>query len=208
MRRFTSYTKVQIAIGAMLRGRHVRRLDPPRRLLNVGCGPEANPAFVNLDYHWTPDIDVCWDIVKKPYPFADGAFDGIYTEHCLEHIPFESFRANCREFFRLLAPGGTVRIIMPDGEIYLDIYQERKMGGTRRMPYEESYPTPMARINGLFRNHGHLFIYDFETVRVVLESCGFVAITKESFGKGRNPSLLIDTERRAFESLYVEAVKP
>ena len=77
------------------------------------------------------------------------------------------------------------------------------------MPYEreEGYPTPMSRINGIFRNHGHQFIYDFETFKYLLVKTGFKDIKKESFGHGRDPRLLIDQQMRADESLYVEATR-
>jgi hypothetical protein len=75
------------------------------------------------------------------------------------------------------------------------------------MPYEETYISPMHRINGIFRNYGHQFIYDFETARLLLEEAGFTEITKQSFGKGRLDALLKDSKHREHESLYVEAVK-
>ena len=208
MRKLTSYSKVQSIIGDLVRGSTLGIRKNKSRLLNVGCGSNTNKDYINLDYAWRPEIDICWDIVKKKYPIDSKSLDGIYTEHCLEHIPFESFKSNCEEFFRMLKSEGTIRIIMPDDELYLDIYQDRKNGGKKLMPYEEAYPTLMARINGIFRNHGHLFIYDFETVKKVLTEVGFINITKESFRVGRMRSLLIDTEWRANESLYVEASKP
>ena len=208
MRTLTSYSKVQYLIGNLIRGWRAGIRKKESKLLNVGCGPNADKNFINLDYWWTPDIDVCWDIVKKKYPIRDGSLEGVYTEHCLEHIPFKSFKENCKEFFRMLKSKGTVRIIMPDGEIYLDIYQDRKKGSSKQMPFEEGYETPMGRINGIFRNHGHLFIYDFETVEKILRDVGFVEIKKVSYQVGRAPTLLIDTEWRRIESLYVEAVKP
>ncbi|OQA01263.1 MAG: hypothetical protein BWY70_00437 [Bacteroidetes bacterium ADurb.Bin408] len=36
----------------------------------------------------------------------------------------------------------------------------------------------------------------------------FSEITKSAYLEGRDPFLLLDLERRATESLYVEAVKP
>lgn len=94
----------------------------------------------------------------------------------------------------MLKSRGTLRIIMPDGELYLDIYQDRKNGGKKEMPFEEGNDTPMARINGIFRNHGHLFIYDFQTVANVLKGIGFVEIKKQSYQMGRMPALLIDPD--------------
>ncbi len=208
MRKITTYAKVQKLISLLIRGKELFIRKKKSKFLNVGCGPHPNEKYLNLDYHWTPQIDICWDISNKPYPIPNDYLEGIYTEHCLEHIPFASFVFNCNEFFRMLQSKGNLRLIMPDGELYLDIYQERKVGGERRMPYEVGYITPMARINGIFRNHGHLFIYDFDTVKKILEESGFVNIKKESYRTGRESTLLIDTDWRALESLYVEASKP
>jgi hypothetical protein len=55
---------------------------------------------------------------------------------------------------------------------------------------------------------GHKFVYDFQTLEYFLHCVGFVDIRKESFMRGRDPSLLIDYPKRARESLYVEAAKP
>ena len=209
-RKITSYTKVQTVISDLIRCKPAfikRKRIEGLALLNVGCGPFPDKSFINLDYCWTPEIDICWDITRKPYPIESASMDGIYTEHCLEHIRFKDFEYNMHEFFRLLKPGGNLRIIMPDGEIYLDIYQRRKNGEQIRMPHEETYLTPMARINGIFRNHGHQFIYDFDTVKKLLEKAGFKDIKKETYLHGRDKRLLIDTESRAIESLYVEATK-
>jgi len=176
-------------------------------MLNVGCGPNAFPEFINLDYWWTPIVDICWDITKKPYPLASESLEGIYSEHCLEHIGYEDMRKNLREFYRMLKPGGVLRIVTPDGEIYMDIYHKRKTGGKELMPYEEGYITPMARINGLFRNHGHKFIHDFDTLKTLLEEAGFKSVRKCSYRVGSDQRLLIDLEIRADESLYVEGIK-
>lgn len=174
-------------------------------LLNIGCGPYSRPEFINLDYLWEPGIDVCWDIAKKCYPFANSSLEGIFTEHCLEHIEMKEALANFKEFFRMLKPGCIARIVVPDCELYIDIYEMRKRGSKVRMPYEDGYITPMARINGIFRNHGHKFIYDFDTIKNLLNQAGFSKITKHSFGEGNDKRLLVEQEWRAVESLYVEA---
>lgn len=211
MRAITSYTKVQIFIGALIRGRHCfvragtfKNLD----YLDVGCGPFVNQTvFVNLDYEWRPGVQVCWDIVKQSYPFPENRFRGIYTEHCLEHIGLDDLKKNLAEFHRLLKPGGRVRIVVPDGELYFDLYQKQKQGENVKMPYQEFYISPMARINGLFRNHGHQFIHDFNTLKILLAEAGFKDIEKCGFMQGADQALLKDSEYRRNESLYVEACK-
>ena len=58
------------------------------------------------------------------------------------------------------------------------------------------------------RDHGHRFIYDFTTMKVIWERTGFTDVAKRKFGEGANPKLLLDTPERAVESLYVEKQKP
>jgi predicted SAM-dependent methyltransferase len=176
-------------------------------LLNVGCGFNPKDNFINLNYEWNPGIDICWDITAERIPLPSDSLEGVYTEHCLEHIPFEKCVETVKEFYRLLKPGGTVRIIVPDGQIYFDLYQAKKTDKSVQLPYAENEETPAISINRIFRGHGHLFIYDFETFALLLQKAGFRDIKKESYGTGRDSRLLIDQAHRAVESLYVEATK-
>ena len=178
--------------------------------LNIGCGGNMIEGFIMLDYAKQAgvELDIFWDITKLPLPFKNQSLQGIFTEHCLEHIPHEFFIENIKEFFRILKPGGTVRIVMPDAELYVDWYNRRRKGEFLEAPYGPTLETPMMNINYIFREHGHLFLYDFETCEVLLKQAGFVNIKKEQFRQGRDPKLLVDIERRRPESLYVEASKP
>ena len=125
------------------------------------------------------------------------------------------------ECFRVVKPGGTIRIVVPDAEMSLEQYQRAKLNGETEMPFRERYTgtnriplTPMMRVNNTFRllfeplHVGHKFAYDFHTLEYFLHSVGFVDISKEAYMRGRDPVLLVDYKRRASESLYVEATKP
>ena len=211
-----SYSKVQRLLSALLRNRkfHLRQSSiQTKDFLDVGCGSHVHDNFINLDYGWHPGIDICWDITRG-IPLPDNAVRGIFTEHCLEHLTLQQTdQVVLPEFFRVLKPGGTVRIIVPDGELYLTRYGERIDGGTEVMPYADGdiycglYSSIMS-VNRIFRGHDHKFIYDFATLRLLLQKHLFVDVHQESYGHGREPALLIDTEFRMVESLYVEATKP
>ncbi|HMH21325.1 MAG TPA: methyltransferase domain-containing protein [Puia sp.] len=209
-RPLTSYAKVRIIIGNLIRGKSSfikNNRIKDKVLLNVGCGPYPLKEFANLDYAWTPEIDVCWDFIKKKFPFPDNSFEGIFTEHCLEHISYEQCFETLKEFHRMLKPGGTIRIIVPDGQIYIDLYHERTKDPSISLPYGQEEETGIISINRIFRNHGHLFIYDAETMGLQLSKVGFRNVKKESFAAGRDKRLLIDRPERAVESLYIEATK-
>ncbi len=63
-------------------------------------------------------------------------------------------------------------------------------------------------LNRVFREHGHLYAYDFREMASVLGHIGFEAIAKCEYQTGRDARLLIDSDDRRPESLDVECTKP
>jgi len=214
-----SYSKVQAFIGPLIRNRAFQ-LKRPRVLaascLDVGCGGNHHPGFVHLDYLWHPGVDVCWDI-GNGLPFADRTFKGVFSQHCLEHFSLPAALAMLREIRRVLAPEGTVRIVVPDGELYLRAYFSQLSGSAEpRFPYQdadvfEGIRTPILSVNRIFyvdrdSPFGHRTIYDFELLASLMRLAGFSGVRKQTFLQGRDPRLLVDSPGRQIESLYVEGV--
>jgi predicted SAM-dependent methyltransferase len=220
-RPLTSYAKVQALVGWLIRGRPFQLRSPrvtSKQYLDVGCGPNTHEGFINLEYRWHPGIDLCWDVTRG-IPLPDHSLRGIFSEHCLEHFPLPTVYSLLHEFKRLLAPGGTVRIIVPDAELYFDIYDRKRRGdGGAVFPYEEhdsfqGIYSPLLSVNRIYYTDrhspaGHRCMFDHALTSALLTAAGFRDVRRESFRKGRDPGLLIDTESRAVESLYVEASAP
>lgn len=201
-RSLTSYTRVRTLIGNFLRCKPVQlEWIQAREYLNAGCGPNLKKGFINLDYEWLPGV-LCWDL-RRPLSFRSRSFRGIYSEHCLEHLSREDCLKVLREFRRILRPGGLLRIVVPDVEIYIDLYMRARNGEQVYTPYNAE--TPLSGLNRIMREHGHQYAYDFEAMKAMLLEAGFTTIFKQSFNKGWNSHLLIDSEERESESLYVEA---
>lgn len=203
-----SYSKVQALAGPFMRAWPLKRSPKAGDYLNIGAGPHARPEFFNIDFDYHPGIQLFWDL-NRPLPIKESSIGGIFTEHCLEHLSFETTQAVLREFCRVLMPGRSIRISVPDGEIFVRSYAEG-----RSMPFAgdevraDPMWTPMQSINRAFYGHGHRFIYDYPTMERCLIAAGFVDVKKEQFGVGRDDRLLIDQQERQVESLYVEASKP
>ena len=214
-RPISSYTRIQNFWGFMVRNSRKQLSKASYRdkeLINIGCGSNIDKKFFNVDYQWRPGLDLCWDITKG-IPLESGLFKGAYTEHCLEHISFSEAKDVLKEINRLLVPKGVLRIIVPDAELYLDLYQRHKLGELVSFPYvtEEDLErgfSPIMSVNRVFREHGHLYAYDFDCLSLMLKESGFVDIRKEHYKVGRAKDLLIDSESRKIESLYIEAIKP
>lgn len=214
-RSVTSYSKIQHFVSRLIRNRafQLRRLNLYQNdYLDIGCGPNTHTNYINLDYIWHPQIDICWDITKG-LPLPNDSIRGIFTEHTLEHISFDAADFVLRECYRILKPGGTLRIIVPDGQLYLSRYTDIvRNKSTIALPYSQNdfrlgLYSPIMSVNRIFYDHGHKFIYDFHTLHLLLEKNHFVSVEQETYNNGRDTKLLIDTKARSIESLYVEASK-
>jgi predicted SAM-dependent methyltransferase len=177
------------------------------KYLNVGCGKKPKSHTINLNYEWYPFIDLTWDIAK-PLPLPDGSLRGIYSEHVLEHLPFQSMPRILNDWFRVLEPGGRMRILVPDAELYLKTYMEFRGGKAATFPYHDSQKTPMMHVNRVFRDYDHLFAYDYETFERILKESGFDKIQRRNHNEGPDENLLLDSDERECESLRIECVKP
>ena len=217
-RAWNSYARVQSWIGNLLRNRRIQlRRERVRggRYLDLGCGLNTNKSLVNMDYRWHPAVDLCWD-VRRGLPFEDGSLTGVFTEHCLEHFDLSIVEGILRECRRVLAPQGTLRIVVPDAELYLRIYF-RQLGGDEaaRFPFQELEKldgdfAALLSVNRVFYQyraspHGHRVMFDFQLLALLLRRAGFDSATRLTFREGRDPRLLVDSEGRQVESLYVEA---
>lgn len=210
MRSPLSYYKVQKALSWATRGNpwFVDRSKYGRvGLFNVGCGAHPKPHFINLDYHWLPGVDICWDLTRGGLPLKSNSMMGVFSEHCIDCIPHDAFMRTVKEIHRVLKPGGVFRLVLPDGELYLDLYQKRKTDKSVVFPYGEREATGMISINRYAREGTHQYSYDFESLDLFLGQAGFTSIVKRHIGEGALPELLIDQQERAAESFVVEALK-
>ena len=87
--------------------------------MHVGCGGHELPGWINVDNHPAPlAINLDWGL-----PLPTGSARYVFVAHLLEHLfhPAQSSRL-LAEIRRVLAPGGIVRIVVPDIEKYLRAY--------------------------------------------------------------------------------------
>lgn len=87
------------------------------KFLNLGCGTRyvKDPLWINIDISpQNPDV-VKHNIIKN-IPFEDNSVDLVYHSHMLEHLPKSAAEPFIHECFRVLKPGGILRIAVPDLE--------------------------------------------------------------------------------------------
>lgn len=190
--------------------------------LHIGCGKGILPGWVNIDVHPAPlAINVL-----RGLPFADGSARYVFVSHLLEHLFFpRDVKPFLAELRRVLAPGGTVRIVVPDVEQCIEAYttDNREFFASRRETWSW-WPENPTRLEDFLAYSGagaepaylfesHKYGYDMETLRRILEEAGFAHVERSSFMASRHAPLRVDsvsdvakaTYGDRYYSLFVEA---
>ena len=84
--------------------------------LNLGCGRRYRTDWTNADL-FSADPSVLSIDLRYPLPVADARFGLVYHSHVLEHLDAAAGQQLLRECCRILAPGGTIRVVVPDLEL-------------------------------------------------------------------------------------------
>ena len=99
-------------------------------MVNIGSGYFLRRGWKSLDHHSSSYpykvayLDCNFDLTSgEPFPFADNSVRFFYSQHALEHIPHEFCPHIFAEIYRCLAPGGAVRLAMPDFDKAYDAYK-------------------------------------------------------------------------------------
>jgi len=85
--------------------------------INLGCGTDVRPGYVNVDSRELPGVDRVTDLSKFPWPFDSESVEEVLMLDFLEHFPYGSTAAILMECYRILRPGGQLVIQVPDAEI-------------------------------------------------------------------------------------------
>ncbi len=205
------------AIASYLESHRVRKL-------HIGAGHNHLPGWLNTDRD--PNSGAVYLDAAEPFPFEDATFDYVYSEHLIEHLPYEAGLFTLEECRRILKPGGRIRIATPDMERIVSL-QYAPPGGVEeryaRWLTESYFPEAAGRrwavyaINQVFRGWGHRFLYDQHTLQAVLEKVGFTAIRPRSFGQSDDVNLIgvkghgLEAGNRQmseFETMILEATRP
>jgi predicted SAM-dependent methyltransferase len=174
--------------------------------LNWGCGTEPEPGWINSDIKEDPTVDISCDILEG-LPLDTGSIDYAVSIHALPELRYPDQVPALMELRRVLAPGGVLRLALPDLDrgirAYLDEDREYFL-----VPDEEARSIGSKFVAQMLW-YGYsktLFTQDF--VAELLEKAGFVEIRHCAFRQTHSlfPEI-VDLDNRPEESLFVEARK-
>jgi len=90
--------------------------------LHVGCGKRFIPGFVHVDQVDFSHVDHVQDIRRLPN-FADNTASLIYACQVIEYFDREEVLGILADWRRVLAPGGILRLSVPNFAMICKLYQ-------------------------------------------------------------------------------------
>jgi Methyltransferase domain len=175
------------ATGAL--SSHLRRsLDnrlmpsPGSRRIEIGSGNRPQPGYIHVDTNRTaPHVEFfaqAWDL-----PFADDWADELLSIHVLEHVPPRLLDATLAEWYRVLRPGGVLRVHVPNSATLMNAY----LHGPREQRW-----SVIGALLGMYANADvcgphelterpdHHVLFDDELLSEVLARAGFASLEDRS----------------------------
>ena len=215
--------------------------------LNLGCGSVRPIGWINTDSSLNANIQKIPFIGKqiakifnpveyesenfvymnlnKRWNFANDSIDIVYASHLFEHLTLKSADLFLKEAYRVLKPGGVIRVVVPDlfkiCKKYISEYEQNSFE-------EESTKFIMWAINmhregqygnvGFFKKlilewqgypHQHKFMYDEKSLAKKFEEYSFKNILSLTYGKSEYINSITDVEgsNESYLSVYIEAKK-
>ncbi|HCI59121.1 MAG TPA: hypothetical protein DFH96_10075, partial [Bacteroidetes bacterium] len=104
-----------------------------RRFYNVGAGPFKHKFWTNIDYinDWYADNTnntlegINYDLFSlEPIPIETDSAELVYTSHTIEHVNNAAVQNLFNESFRILKPGGRLRVVTQDIKLSYRAYKD------------------------------------------------------------------------------------
>lgn len=188
-------------------------------VLNLGCGTDIHPGWINIDAGVKPSsskggtVVINYDL-RRGLPFDDGCIDVVYSSHFFEHLNTTDGFALMKHCLRVLKKGGVFRAAVPDARIPIRAYMEGDSAYFAKASslldsIGNDLGTPELRsaidhIDLTARGWEHRALYDPDKMTRLLNGAGFADVKVVDY----DPAYDLADEIRRVASFYIEARKP
>lgn len=211
--------------------------------LNIGCGQTIIKGWVNADNSFALKLSKYplfflellfkFKIVNKSQydfiffarknniqnidatqlPYDSSSIDVIYSSHMMEHLQRDDAKTFIKECFRVLKPGGILRLSLPDLKIIVDNYLKHNDADLfiEQLLMEPPKTKKIKHLIKLYISGGfreHSWMYDGKSLLKILKEFGFKNSTILKPGDTNIPNEKnLNLYERAKQSFYVEGIK-
>lgn len=180
--------------------------------LSLGSGGVRLPGWVHVDYDAACRPDIRADLAA-PLPFASASADFLQSEDFIGQLSFAQARSFLAECYRILKPGGALRLLTPDLDLLARLYLARNPRLKQLWDNEVGIPLETGTLGEVVHKAltfaDQRSFYDEDTLRTLLEPIGFevvrVRFADSAFEALRGIDLR--TPDNAI-SLYLDCVRP
>ncbi len=140
-----------------------------RRFYNIGAGSFKHPYWTNIDFasdHYKSSQKsrfINYNLIElKKLPIEENTAEIVYSSHTIEHVSDEAVINMIKESYRILKPGGGLRLTTPDALLEFKAYQRKDINFwywvdwySRPGAWEKLYKIPLSKasIHQLFLDH-------------------------------------------------------
>ncbi len=220
--------------------------------INLGCGTSTHQGWINIDSSYNAKLakypkikwllakskllpnrllEISWPDnitvmdIRRDLPYPDGSVTYVYSSHLLEHLTHKTARKLLEECYRVLTPGGAIRIVVPDLLVSIKKYMEsyEKWDENSQTPSPAGHfleslsmlpkdtgkdPLLVRAYNALYNKNTHKWAYDRQSLSYLLKSIGFKNISQKEFMESSfNEIAALDIPSRFEGAICLEAIK-
>lgn len=196
--------------------------------IHIGCEFKIGKGWKNYDVTYVAifeKIPIIGNLIKinsKKYPkeviYGDIAksilcneneADNIFCCHTLEHMPLENMVDALKNIYKMLKPGGTFRLIVPNlrtrAEHYIKNQNADYFLETIGMGQKKNNKKILDKLRNLFGNSSHKWMYDEKSITKYLIDSGFKNIRPCKFGdSGIEVFKEVEELKRFIEGDFIE----
>ncbi|MEO8098293.1 MAG: methyltransferase domain-containing protein [Acidobacteriota bacterium] len=214
MLRYNRYIDTPSLISNYIKEHQVRKLQ-------IGSGDNNFDGWLNTEYE-TKSGQAFLDATLT-FPLPDNSFNYVYSEHVLEHFDYWVGLDMLKEEYRVLKPGGRVRVVTPDLDKLIGLFKEQSPAKeqyvTDKFAWHNYWPKTADNaaliLNLELHDFGHQFVYNAALLGDSLQKVGFKNVRVYVTGESNDPALANLEVRSGFygggakryESLSIEAEK-